>query len=549
MEYLKSYSKEFSKIKPVTDHLKFSRKYDVRNLLGDINESGSYDIPKYKIKQIMFDKDIVSIEEYFEPEPLYKPISFVPFYFSQGSNPSLEALARSAYNPSDTPVPSNAGNQIETSTFEIGLTQDFLNCSGLNSSTNLWDPNLNFNPNDGTHIHSLETFKCLTHAAPGAIFNHRDALNYAPIASRDWISDNDIRTSSLSYNRYYSSPTDEEPRVMDNFAYIWPFTVFVNPTANSGWTLEAAWKPYNSLNVGNVQHYLYYTFFINNCTGVSTSSGCTQTRNPIQRYGGNCLRPADSNYNYCSSDRELPHIVVPGDTPLRSFHNPCFANPMYDNCISPYPIYCGTSYSAPIGNGIAAAVMAADGRVQFWPEKVRAAILVTAENVDGGDWSTGDDGRDGVGVINGASAVAFAQSYTAVDPGNSPVQKGMGVGEIRSSTWNTALQYKISVPNPIPSGKYLRIVLLWDSNPSLTAAVNAVSDLDLVAYSGVTTRSSASYNNNIEIAHFYPTEVQAGGTVTVDISKYANRIPNSGIATTDYFFYAIAWDWVDTHAP
>ena len=52
-----------------------------------------------------------------------------------------------------------------------------------------------------------------------------------------------------------------------------------------------------------------------------------------------------------------------------------------------------------------------------WPEKVRAALLLTAENVEGNEGSNYEDGRDGVGVINGASAVAFAQSHTTASDG------------------------------------------------------------------------------------------------------------------------------------
>lgn len=533
-EDLERHSANLLTIQPVIAVKTFFAKYGLQNLIPSEGRSGLCEIPKEKLREVMFDKNVSSVEEYveFEPARVGNWISPFPIFFGSGY-PSFETLARSAYNHNTDVVPPGAGSQVNAATVEIGIAQSFLTCIGITPTY--------FEA--GNDLHSHQTFRCLTFGAPAARFHHRKISpnpRYHEQGTLDFLTNRSIRTASLSNYRTGLLPTYSEFRQMDDFAYKAPYTTFSSPTGNQTWEKEAGWQNYNGLTVGNVQHLNQSTFQINTAGYLS---GCTQTRNPAGRYPGSpCLRSSDANYTDCSSDRELPHIVAPGFTPFDG-------NPMAEPCDAT-PITCGTSYSAPILSGMVASVIAADSRMDQWPEKVRAALLVTAENVHGGQWHQNTDGLDGVGVVNGAAAVAYAQTHSTVGINWTGVAKGMGFGSINTSNWGTTLSYNIAIPNPIPSGKILRVVLLWDSNPSLNTTVNELSDLDLSVYAALPsqiTRSSSSYESNVEVVHFSPLDVQAGTTISASIIKYSNRIPVD--ATTNYFYYAIAWDWVDDHAP
>jgi hypothetical protein len=500
----------------------------------------------------MFDRDVAAIEEVADEEPALRRAGRLPLLsllplagFDAGGHPDLVSLARSAYHHADLPLPDGAGTGVHAATFELGLEEGFLREIGIVPEA--WAPIQRFDARKSTHIHSLLTFRCLTQAAPGARFYHRESLLYLDEAP--WMADHGIQTTSLSYSRRHSyTPASPEFRQMDDLAYRYPYPVFVTGTGNEGWTLESQWLPYNALSVGNVQHHRQRSFQIGSCPPGpgGESPGCTRTRNPPAQYGGDCLRALDGNYPACSSDREMPHLVVPGITPT-SDPATCANTPMRTGCFASEEFMCGTSLSAPVANGIAAAVIAADPRMVSWPEKVRAALLVTAENVDAGEWSPAFDGRDGAGVIHGAEAVAFARSHVDVHPEDSAVASGMGAGEVSAADWDKPLRYAIAVPPVLPRGKILRVVLTWDSNPSLSSAVNELSDLDLSVAAPGRIKASASYNSNVEIVHFRSTELKPGAVLEAKIHKTAYRIPDD--ATADFFYYSLAWAWVDAHAP
>ena len=42
---------------------------------------------------------------------------------------------------------------------------------------------------------------------------------------------------------------------MDDFAYRYPYPVFVNPSCEFGYSYEVNWQGYNGISVGNVQAY------------------------------------------------------------------------------------------------------------------------------------------------------------------------------------------------------------------------------------------------------------------------------------------------------
>jgi hypothetical protein len=238
----------------------------------------------------------------------------------------------------------------------------------------------------------------------------------------------------------------------------------------------------------------------------------------------------------------MPYLVAPGIPSTGSdFALTCLEG------IGSVP--CGTSYSAPVVNGLAADVIAADSRMVSWPEKVRATLLLTAQNVDEGYWTPSVDGRDGAGVVSGSDAVAFAQNHTTVYPGNSAVEKGMTASSMTASDFGAGnKRFYFRVPNPKPAGQHFRAVLTWDSNPIVGGGVNALSDLDLIVQVDGGNRASASWDSNVEMVDVDAASLTAGGTYYIDIGAYANRIPTSG-SRTNFFYYALAWSWVKDHAP
>lgn len=340
---------------------------------------------------------------------------------------------------------------------------------------------------------------------------------------------------------------------VDEWAYRWPYPVFSNPAANWGSDYEVNWQCYNALSVGNVRHteLSHYEIDVDAHTPIcNPQSSCTQTRNPPQLWGGPNLRgpltdPDGFNvYSSHSSDREMPYLVAPGFTP-----SPGIA--MVDqspSCLEG-PLWCGTSYSAPILNGIVASVLSADSRMLNRPQVVWAVLLATAENVEGAEWNRSVDGRDGAGVVSGASAVHLARNHTSPGPNGTAETYAVTTANIASTTPNgSTAKYNIKIPNPMPAGKHLRIVLTWTSNPVRSpTSYNYLSDLDLswVGNNGIG-RTSTSYNGNVEIIDVPVSEVTAGGTYQATITLWANRIPSSGIAT--HLKYAIAWNWVKDHA-
>lgn len=543
-EQLERHSRELSRVQPVADLEAVAGRHGLGAPVRIGRADGILELPKYKLRELMFDKDVAAIEEYAPEDPLMN-VAIAPMPHGGEDLPDVSTLARSAWHHRDAPVPAEAGAGVNAATFELGLDEGFLQDIGVKPQ--FWRPIDRFDPRNWVHGHSLMTFQMLTLAAPGGSFFHRESTSY--LGEAPWMLEHGIQTTSLSYaRRYVTGPLNAEFRQMDDYAYRAPFTLFVTATGNDGWTMEAQWLSYNALNVGNVQHHRQSSFAINNCPlGPPTvSPGCTRTRNPRAAYGGGCLRKPDRSYGYCSSDRELPHLVAPGFTP-DSDPNSCQNRPMKNKCKGSLETACGTSLSAPVANGIAAAVIAADKRMVDWPEKVRAAMLVTAENVDAGEWSYAFDGRDGAGVVNGASAVAFAREHASREPGQGPAQVGMGVGQISPADWDAPLLYGIQVPDTLPAGKILRVVLTWTSNPSLTHPINELSDLDLSVTAPGRAKTSGSYNSNVEIVNFRHYELKPGAVLEARVNKTVNRIPAE--ASADYFYYCVAWAWVDSHAP
>jgi len=437
----------------------------------------------------------------------------------------LSTLANSGYNPG--PVPGGAGLGVHAATFEAGLSAKMLNCLGVTAT---YDVLTTINP--GEIRHSESAFRTLVAAAPSASFYHRKSLTFDGTDDVNYIVNNGIQTVSMSVARGALTPyrsTYPEFLTVDDFAYRYPYPVFATITYNSGYQYEVNWQCYNAISVGNVRHTNETTYEM---------AECMQAKNPPPVYGF-CISGSGAD---CAGDREMPHVVAPGIPESGTdFAFTCIDGGGNNGC--------GTSWSAPVVNGIAADVIAADSRMAGWPEKVRATLILTAQNVEGGDWTVGGDERDGTGVVSGSEAIAFAQSHTSVYPGNAAVEKGMTASSMSAADFTAGnKRFNLQVPNPKPSGKHLRVVLTWDSNPIVGGSTNALSDLDLVVQTNAGTQSSSSWDNNVEVVDVPAANLSAGGSYYIDVAPYANRIPASG-SRTNYFYYSLAWEWVKDHAP
>lgn len=396
---------------------------------------------------------------------------------------------------------------------------------------------------DSREWHTQVMFSLLWYAAPQANFYHYAEVHYGmnyQDQRAQFIINNFIQTVSCSYTAAYSANWDEM-LLIDDFAYSYPYPVFCNPAANDAPTGGIVnWGCYNAISVGashqpDLNHYEWaaYSNYVNPPAFISGS-------------------PAD---------REMPYVLAPG-TPPYDVNNPpwdyhCMNNGQpvavgwdYESALlTPFCTNIrGTSLSAPVANGIAADVISANSNFIGWPEKVRAALMVTAQNCDGGEWDASVDGKDGAGAILGTNAVLFAQNHTAISgPNNTAAQDGLYASSWYS-TETTQKQFYILVPNPKPANKHLRVVVTWDSRPDLTGYQNYLSDLDLVVKpvpgGQGSYGASASWNGNVEIVDVPGSSLSAGSTIQAIVTPCVFRFSSY----PDFFYYSIGWTWVADHA-
>ncbi|MBW8890513.1 MAG: S8 family serine peptidase [Fibrobacteres bacterium] len=494
---------------PLTDLDVLESRYGLSGCIHEGKGKTVCDVTKEQLQSLKADADVGSVAE-FKNEP--------------AGGVELSTLAIAGYNPG--PVPSGAGYGVHAATFESGLSSAFLGCIGVSAT---YDAYTTTNVIDIQHTQAV--FKTLALTAPSATFFHRKTYTYDGTDDVNYIINNGIQTVSLSLARGTTTPyrsTYPEFLTMDDFAYRYPYPVFATLTYNSGYQYEVNWQCYNAISVGNVR----------NTNGTTYEMAeCMQAKNPPPVYGS-CISGTGAD---CAGDREMPYVVAPGI--------PGTGTDFATTCLEGRGgVNCGTSLSAPVVSGLAADVIAADSRLAGWPEKVRATLMLTAQNVEGGDWLVSSDDRDGTGVVSGSEAVAFAQSHTSVSPGNTAVEKGMTAGSWYAADFSANKRFNFLVPNPKPSGKHLRVVLTWDSNPIVGGSTNALSDLDLIVQYNGGTQSSASWDSNVEVVDVGPASLTAGSSYYIDIAPYANRIPASG-SRTNFFYYSLAWEWVKDHAP
>ncbi len=455
-------------------------------------------------------------------------------------------LSKSTYNPD--PLPTYArGSGVRVATMENGIDATFFNClSGRRQPPLVWSQ-IHINSQGG--VHSKLTFLCLWNTAPSADFWHmasslgsfgdKPEKQYNPVAA--WIIDNSIETLSSSYERGGMSAydcDDDEFVVMDDFAYRWPYPVFCNPTANDGYQYVVNWQCYNAISVGNVRHQDLNHYVCDDRLS-PTNFQQSQSTNPAPVYGW-------------WPDREMPHVVVPG---IHPDGNDIYNEPWYDQCLYQQHGYIpanGTSLSAPICNGIAACVISANPNAyRSFPERVRAAIIATAQNVHGYEFGDGVmDERDGAGVVSGRDAAIFAYNApTFTGTNTTAYEQGSAWGWWYNTDYSTRV-FPIATPSVLPANKHLRVVFTWDSNPDMVNMDNSLSDIDL-AFSSTPDgagymRGSLTCNSNVEVVDIPRSQLSPGQTYYAIASVVVFRVPSGARCTVTY--YSCAWTWVADHA-
>lgn len=551
-EELRENSLSIANLKPLKSGETVLRKYQDVRILEDGDFSLVISASRATLMRMAFDEDIGSLSLYEVPKSLAKKGGGARFLGLSAlwgqSSINLRTLARSAYSHSQSPLPSNLASGVRAATFETGLNAVFLSCAGITPAA--YDPMTvpftSLGSGAGDSVHSLVTFTNLFNAAPGGSLYHRRSWTYQNSADRNFIINNQLATISMSTDVGQNSANSAENRAVDAFANIYPYPVFSNPTANDGWRLPPRWAAYNALSVGNVQDSAYTHFKIDTIT---CGGGATQTRNPNPVYGG-CID--GGTYPNCAGDREMPYIVAPGYTPFAniSLTTPCYmlnVTPMTSNCISQGQEW-GTSMSAPTLNGMAASLMGRNPYLKNNPELVRAILLQTARNVHGGLWNWREDGKDGAGVVHGASAIAFATNLPWTSPGNTPIPKAYSFLNFCQTDFggNGTKTYNISIPNPKPAGQHLRVVLTWNSFPDLVNNENRLPDVDISLSSNIGNRTSSSWDANVEILDIPAVEFTAGGNYSLDIVPYMWRRTAGANANCSYA--ALTWGFTTTQA-
>ena len=509
------------------------------------------------IEELCFDADIGTIEEYIEPEVA------ACNEFPSGCQ-KFKSLANAVYNPASGMNPLYMGNNINSATFESGIHPDVVGCFGARGSIL---GTIETNPSTtNEHAHSNFTFECLSQTATMATLFHKISYYYYYSSNVDWIINNGINTVSQSYVKY-GSPTSQENRVVDHFAYRWPYPTFVTLTGNRGYCYNVLWQCYNAVQVGNVRYTnetTYEMMGLNSpCeSGVDSAQAwedpISQGKNPVPAtsfsfpFVLDCVNLGGCATNY-SSDREMPHLVSPGYAAFPCGHSTtCIENTFGGGGVA------GTSLSAPVANGIAACVQSAKPSVfKLYPELTRVALILTAHNVHGGYWSPVIDGIDGTGVISGVDAVYFARNASQLrSPGSTAVQSGYYAGFIPQNTGSTySITFNIAIPSSFPSGKHLRIVLTWDSSPSMAAgsSINEAADFDLVVPGkicpGRGTDNWGSYESTVEVAELMNNQLTPGTPITAQVLVWPFTInTNAYNKSLNGVYYAIGWTWIKDNA-
>jgi hypothetical protein len=519
---LKAKSLEAVDLEPLVSIDTIIKRYKSFGNFGKVdrrNCSGSIKIRD--LANLIFDNDIGSIEE----EVITAPTANVlPFY-------TLASEAKVSRLPS-----SCQGQNVNAATFESGLLPSFISCTGIAPQSGVLETTTN------EYDHTEMCFTCLINAAPLSKFYHHISTIYDDVASENFLINNNINTVSCSWTRT-SDADNFEMLTIDDFTYRYPSPVFCNPADNNALIYPyeyVNWGCYNAISVGAAKyaspHYVQDDW----------STWC----NPPPKWGPVVFTVSGSG------DREMPYVVAPGSQPNEPEGTWDPTNYQWsDNCchyFNPPADARGTSFSAPLVNGIAADVISSSSDYTQWPEKVRATIILTAMNVNSGYWSADSyDGADGAGAISGIDAVSFGLLHTIVSgPNGAAATSGQYGGFMTSADQLVTKTFNIAIPSSLPSGKHLRVVLTWDANPDLTTTFkNYLSDLDLFIRDNHNNLigSSASWDGNVEMVDIPSSNCTPNTVYTAIVNPINIRIPTA--ARMQGFWYCVAWTWVKDHAP
>jgi hypothetical protein len=479
-------------------------------------------VSKAKILEMSRDAAIAEISAWVEPKLLTVP----------GAGPAdFESLINSGYNPPGDMYNYNGGGvgQMEGG----GLRDNFVNCIDP-SLAPLTHTESSF-PEE-YQVHSEGVYMLAALGTPDNDRYHFRTWDFD--VARDSIINYGIRSFSTS-NVVFNEEYDPQARFVDQMAYVWPYPVISLPACNSGHAYVPCHRAYNALNVGNVQHYDNSHFSIDWILpygmGTQAYEILTQSTNPAAVYGGD-------------DDRELPHLLAPGTSPdpWWGFVHTCLL--LDGGYLGQYwGPGSGTSFSAPVVNAMAANVTGANYNYNgpLRPVETRAALLVTAQNVDSGYWDPANhDGRDGAGTVSGANAVNFMSNATFVEPNNDPAIHGIGSGSMDSLSFGP-VYYNYWVPEEIPEGKHLRVVLTWTSSPGTSVSENEISDISLSASTDNHWYVSDSWNGNVEMVDIPNTELSTETQYTIAVEPMTFRRASDG---PDFLYYTVAWTWVKDHA-
>lgn len=468
-----------------------------------------------EIRAAANDPDVCSVERFCEPRQL-------------ANGPSHYTLVTSAMNPSMSYLGTPA---VHCATIEGGVGTPFLSCIGVGRTTAIDDC-----LTKPCQPHAQSVFALMHWTSPQSTPMH-DSLGWPRLRPvKLFIQANSVNTASASYENGGAAESDDQ-QAIDCWAFKAPYTTWATPTSNyeapncgaNPVCLEPSWQAYNAICVGNVRHLNLAQYVM---------AGCTQTRNPLPPYEYQHPDTLGGSVR----DRELPSVVVPGYQPTGHIDTP--STFMDDACLD--SSNCGTSWCAPILNGICANLMSANTWFMYWPEAIRATVLVTARDVDGQWWDQWVDGKDGAGTVCGYDAEWFIRNRSGSYPGAGAVEHGM-----YTSSWlqtdNTTKTFNIRIPAAKPSGRHLRIVLTWDANPDTLVAPRRtkLTDLGLYMWVGSNWYFCDSYWSNTEVIEVPCSLLTAGSSYQFMVTHTRNRLTGTPQKMT---YWSVAWTWVKDNA-
>ncbi len=504
---LREHARAVSRLQSFEPPAVFARRYGLRTELTDPS-SVLTTVTKATLSALARDHSVAWVEELLPRRPcaMVEPFSKLP---------------AGALNPAEHWA-DRQGEGVRAGIVEGYLTNEYRLCRA-----GRWPE-----PVD-TPTHTDQTYGCLLNTAPAATVDYRSGVSYIESSVRAWLVDSAVETVSMSLKPPYPTPPDNiECLLMDDLAYQYPFPVVVTPAGNDGAGERTAFQAYNCLHTGSVRFWQESSYVFDQFT---------QARNPAPVYGA-CV---DSSADSCCSDRELPDLLAPGSHPYDPPDNLDWWRFLWsDPCVRGYWPGKGTSYSAPIANGIAARLISAAPKLfRGRPEAVKMALMLTAQDVDREYWNPSVDGNDGAGAISAYAAVEYAFSCTDLSGQAVALAVEHGYVADTGAEGMSERPFAVLIPSSPPPHTHLRVTLVWTSNPDPASGANHLSDLDIGAFtSDSASYASASLDANVEMFDVPAGELTAGATYSFTLFPRTIRIPPT--ASADFFYYALGWTWV-----